>query len=156
MDSRDVLRRHLATLAYRTQHALTGAPDGFADFDVGNGVRTPHQIMSHMLAMVEATSERYLGKKIERSGEVPWEEAISRYHSALADLDKALAAVEAPDSDTVLRLFQGPWLDAMTHVGQLMMLRRLAGAPVSGANYYRADIKDGQLGPEQPLPEGNR
>ena len=42
--------------------------------------------------------------------------------------------------------------DALTHVGQLAMLRRLAGCPIRGENYYVAEIAVGQAGAEQPAP----
>ena len=40
----------------------------------------------------------------------------------------------------------------LAHVGQIAMLRRLAGAPVRGENYYKADIAAGRVGPEQAAP----
>jgi hypothetical protein len=46
----------------------------------------------------------------------------------------------------VERLFQGPVADAPTHVGQLALLRRLAGSPVQGENYFKAEIAVGQVG----------
>ncbi len=52
----------------------------------------------------------------------------------------------------VERLFQGPIADALTHVGQIAFLRRLAGFPVRGENYARADITIGKVGSEQPRP----
>lgn len=41
------MRHFLASLAYRTHKALAGAPRNFATLSVGNGVRTPLEILSH-------------------------------------------------------------------------------------------------------------
>ena len=51
------------------------------------------------------------------------------------------------------KLFQGPIADALTHVGQLAMMRRAAGAPVKGENYFVADITVGRVGQEQTAPK---
>ena len=80
-------------------------------------------------------------------------ETMETFHQKLSALDKTLQEVDLPDDEKYLKLLQGPICDAMTHVGQLMMLRRLVGSSIPGANYYRADIKNGQVGPNQPLPE---
>jgi hypothetical protein len=47
-------------------------------------------------------------------------------------------------------LFQGPIADALTHVGQLAMQRRLTGAPTRGENFFVAVVTAGQVGEEQP------
>jgi hypothetical protein len=48
------------------------------------------------------------------------------------------------------RLFQGPIADALTHVGQLAMLRRVAGSPAWSENYSVAKITAGCVGADQP------
>jgi hypothetical protein len=50
------------------------------------------------------------------------------------------------------RLLQGPFSDAMTHAGQLALLRRLAGAPVPPENFIVANIESNRLGPDQAAP----
>ena len=50
------------------------------------------------------------------------------------------------------RLLAGPIADAMTHVGQLALLRRMAGVPTIGENYFAADIVTGRVGPDQSPP----
>jgi len=79
---------------------------------------------------------------------LPWEREIARFFETLNGLDAYL------ESDAKLgfepeKLFQGPIADALTHVGQIALLRRLAGAPVRGENYFKADIAVGRVGPEQ-------
>lgn len=152
MDHKDILRRHLATLAYRVRHALKEAPMGFEDFDAGMGVRTPEQIINHINSLLHATDLSFRGEKMAGTDELPYREAVEEFHALLQKLDWTIGTVEMPGDDTILRVYQGPLSDAMTHVGQLMLLRRLSGSPVVGGNYYRADIKNGELGPNQKLP----
>jgi hypothetical protein len=152
MDYRETMRRFLATLAYRTRHAFHAAPTGFEDFDAGMGVRTPVQVLNHMNDCVSMTDDMLRGRKPERLEAVPLMEALEIFHMSLQKLDKTLQEVTLPEDEKCLRLLQGPLCDAMTHVGQLMMLRRLMGSPIPGAVYYRSDIRNGQVGPNQPLP----
>ena len=77
-----------------------------------------------------------------------WDSEIARFFDGLRRLDEALAA-DAPLGFPVEKLFQGPDADALTHIGQIAMLRRLAGSPVKGENYFKAEIQAGQVGPEQ-------
>jgi hypothetical protein len=153
MDYRDTTRRLIATLAFRTRHALKNAPTGFEDFEAGMDVRTPHQIIHHMNDCVSMTNDMLSGRKPERLEVMSFMETVETFHEKMSALDKTLADVELPDDEKCLRILQGPLCDAMTHVGQLMMIRRLMGASIPGATYYRSDIKNGQVGPNQPLPE---
>jgi len=80
-----------------------------------------------------------------------WNEDSDRFFAALAAFDGYLASGEelhAPPE----KLFQGAIADALTHVGQIAMLRRLAGAPVRGENYSVAKIETGRTGPDQNKP----
>lgn len=152
MDHRVFLRQMLASLAFRFRHAIKDAPIAFEDFEAGMDTRTPEQILNHVNDMLIAVEHRYRGKKPHLPESVPWMEAVERFHSSLDKLDSTITEKDGPEDDMLLRLFQGPLCDAMTHIGQLMMLRRLVGSSVEGANYYRAAIKAGRLGPEQELP----
>ncbi len=151
MTSQGLLRRLLASMAFRVQHAIRNAPEGFCDFEAGNETRTPCAILNHIIAILKASEEIYRGQEYEIPAELPWEAAIEKFHQSLKKLDQTLLESEPPDDRVIRALFQGPWLDAMTHVGQLMMLRRLAGAPVELVPYYKSDMRDGHLGPDQDL-----
>ena len=153
MNYTETMRRLLATLAFRTRHAFSEAPEGFEDFDAGMGVRTPHQILHHMNDCVSMTNDMLRGQKPTRLEEMSFMETVETFHQKLKELDDTLQEVKMPDEEKCLKLFQGPLCDAMTHVGQLMMLRRLMGSSIPGATYYRSEIKNGQVGPNQPLPE---
>lgn len=151
MDYFYLLRHYLATVAFRTQHAIAGAPEDFPEFKAGKNVRTPLSILNHMTEMAVGTNEVYCGRDFDKLDPLPWDEVIDRFHSALHELDNSLLEADPPGANRILQLFQGPWLDIMTHIGQLMTLRRLSGSPVDVEPYYRSNIRVGQVGPEQPL-----
>jgi hypothetical protein len=146
------LRHAVATLAYRAAKALRGAPPAFADFSVATGTRTPAQIVAHMGDLLDWALFLARGKQSwHDSTPLPWEREVARFFAALAAFDAFLAS-DQPLGWTAERLFQGPIADALTHTGQLTMLRRLAGAPVRGENYARAMITAGTIGMEQAAP----
>ena len=149
-EKRDLLRHTLATLAYRTARALEGAPATFAGFD-GAG-RTPAQILAHMGDLFDWALSMAEGKPAWHNSEpIAWAEEQKRFFGALGVFDAFLAspaALQAP----IERLFQGPVADALTHAGQLAMLRRLVGAPIRGENYFVAAIAAGQVDAAQPTP----
>jgi hypothetical protein len=145
---REFLRHTLATLAYRAVRALDGAPEEFASY-FGAG-RTPAEILAHMGDLFEWALSIAEGRETWHNSEpLPWAEEKGRFFAALRAFDEALARPEPIHGD-LERLFQGPIADALTHTGQLAMMRRLAGYKILGENYYVADIKSGQTGVEQP------
>jgi len=148
---RDFLRHSLATLAYRGGKALRNAPVEFADFR-GAG-RSPVQILAHVGDLLDWSLSMAQGEqKYVESQTLPWNEEVTRFFSALRRFDDYLASAK-PVHAPMEKLFQGPIADALTHVGQIAMLRRMAGVPISGENYFVADIAVGRLGPEQSSPK---
>jgi len=148
-DGREWLRHALATLAYRGGKAVRGAPDAFAEWRPGPSSRTPAQVLAHIGDLLDWTVCLCRGEQTwHDSKPLPWDEEVARFHRALAAVDAVLAG-EAPLGTPVERLFQGPIADALTHVGQITMLRRIFGSPVKGENYSKAEIVAGRLGPEQ-------
>ncbi|HYU36248.1 MAG TPA: hypothetical protein VEW48_29160 [Thermoanaerobaculia bacterium] len=149
---RQFLRHTVATLAYRGGKALRGAPDGFGSFRLQEGSRTPLEILSHIGDLFDWAVSLFQGQHVWRPAELgTWEGQVERFFSVLRRFDEALASPE-PLGFPAEKLFQGPIADAFTHVGQIAMLRRLAGAPVRGENYFKADIEAGRVGPEQTAP----
>ena len=145
----DLLRHALATLAYRAAKALRGAPPSFAGFHAGPGSRSPAEILAHMGDLMDWGRAMAIGApKWHDSEPLAWDAEYARFFAAVKAFDDVLAA-EAPLHHELPRLFQGPIADALTHTGQLTMLRRLSGAPMKGENYNRADIAIGRVGPEQ-------
>lgn len=150
--ARQLLRHTVATLAYRARKPLKGAPAGFSDFKASEKTRTPGQILGHLgdlidwaLSMAEGT------KKWHDSSPLPWEQGAQRFYAALDAFDKFLAS-EAPLDCSPDQLFQGPIADSIWHVGQLALLRRIAGAPIRGENYFKAEITVGRVGRDQAAP----
>jgi hypothetical protein len=139
-DSRAFLRHTLATLAYRGGKTMRGAPPEFASFKADATSRTPAQIVAHIGGLLEWALSLALGKQAWRPAEpLPWDEEVARFHRCLSALDDYLASSETLH-DAPEKIFQGPIADALTHVGQLAMLRRVSGAAIKGENYHRADI----------------
>ena len=147
---RELFRHTLATLAYRAARALEDSPESFAGFD-GTG-RTPAQILAHMGDLFNWALSMAEGNQGWHNSEpLPWAEEQSRFFAALKALDTYLVSGERIHAP-LDRLFQGPVADALTHVGQLAMLRRLAGCPIRGENYYVAEIATGHVGADLPAP----
>ena len=149
MNDRELLRHTVATLAYRAAKATRGAPDAFATFKAGPTSRTPVEVLAHMGDLFDwALSMAAGAPRWNTSEPKPWSEERERFFATLKRFDDRLASPE-PLAYEVTRLFQGPVADALTHTGQLTMLRRLHGAPVKGESYNRADIVVGRVGAEQ-------
>lgn len=149
---RQLLRHAVATLAYRGGKALRGAPEEFAVFHIGEKTRTPGQILAHLGDLLDWALSIARGKEEwQNSAPLPWSKGTDRFFEALQALDDFLASKEAlavpPE-----KIFQGAIADSLTHVGQIALLRRLAGAPIRGENYSRADIVAGRVGPKQAAP----
>lgn len=149
---RELLRHTLATLAYRGGKAARGAPDGFTGFQMAPGCRTPGQILAHIGDLLDWALSIAKGKQEwHDSAPLLWDKATERFFSALGAFDDYLGS-DQPLGVSSEKLFQGPIADALTHVGQIAILRRLAGAPVKGENYFRAGIIAGRVGPDQAPP----
>lgn len=149
---RELIRHTIATLAYRGGKAIRGLPDDSADFRVAAGVRTPRQILAHVGDLLDWALSIADGKQKWRDSEpLAWEREQQRFFAALEALDRRLASSD-PLHVVPEKLFQGAIADALTHVGQIAMLRRIAGCPVRGENYFVAEIVSGRVGPAQAAP----
>jgi hypothetical protein len=153
MDSkRELLRHTVATVAYRGGKAIRGAPPTFASFRAGDTTRTPAAILAHIGDLFDwALSIAKGAQAWNNSTPLPWDQEVERFFATLRRFDDYLAS-DAPLACEPEQLFQGPVADALNHVGQIALLRRLAGAPIKGENYYRADIALGRVGAEQTSP----
>ncbi len=148
---RNLLRHFLAALAYRAQKALRGAPVGFGTFAAAEGVRTPIQLVRHMTSVLGYARTFFVGGRYSPDPLPSLEEEAVRFHGMLEDLARHLqGGTPLAQGMSAERLLQGPLSDAMTHAGQLAMLRRLAGAPVAPENFIVADIDADRCGPQQP------
>jgi hypothetical protein len=153
MDEKRVMLCHfLAALAYRTQKALRNAPSGFGDFSSGERTRTPRGLVRHMTSVLGYARTFFVGGQYWPEELPDLAREVERFHAMLADVAGHLRKGSPLLGITPEQLLQGPFADAMTHAGQLALLRRLAGAPVPPENFIVADIHPDRLGPEQPLP----
>ncbi|MDX1384838.1 MAG: hypothetical protein R3190_14390, partial [Thermoanaerobaculia bacterium] len=151
-EKRWMLRHFLAALAYRTQKAFRGAPGSFAAFEAGNRVRTPHDLLLHMTSVLGYALTFFEGGSYRPEKLDDFDAEVERFHGKLVALARHLEEGTPLRGTTPERMLQGPFSDAMTHAGQLAMLRRLAGAPVPPENFIVADIDPENLGSEQPEP----
>lgn len=150
---RKLLAHFLAALAYRTQKALRDAPADFGSFRAGDGVRTPAELVRHMTSVLGYARTHFIGGRYWPEPLDSLQEEIDRFHEMLGLLAQHLRNGD-PLSEGMSeeRLLQGPFSDAMTHAGQLALLRRLAGAPVPPENFIVAEIEPDRLGPDQATP----
>ncbi|MFZ3263815.1 MAG: hypothetical protein WA172_07435 [Terriglobales bacterium] len=151
-DDRTLLRHTLATLAYRGEKTIGGAGPDFANYGSPETLRTPAKILAHIGDLMDWALSLAEGcRKWHDSTPLAWDKEGERFHAALKKFDDYLASdarLQAPAE----KLFQGPIADALTHVGQLALLRRMAGVPIKGENYFAAEIITGRVGADQAAP----
>jgi hypothetical protein len=147
-----LLRHTVATLAYRGGKSLRGAPPEFAEFRAAAQSRTPGEILAHIGDLLGWAVALADGKpEWHNSPALPLEEGAARFHAGLEAFDRRLASGQ-PLGCPAEKLFQGPIADALTHVGQIAMLRNLAGCKMKGENYFKAEITSGRVGVDQAAP----
>ena len=146
-DERTLLRHTVATLAYRSRKVLADVPPGFAAFQPSGDSRSAVQILAHMGDLFDWALSIAEGRQAWKDETpLPWEEEVLRFYAALRRFDDRLAdptELKAPAPG----LFQVPIADALTHLGQIALLRRLAQSSVKGENYYKAEIAAGRIEP---------
>lgn len=150
---REFLRHMLATIAYRGGKAVRNAPEGFSMFHADEGVRTPGQILAHIGDLMDWGLSMANGKREwHDSKPLHWEKEVERFFASIKNFDDYLASDE-PLQAPAEKLFQGPVADALTHIGQIAILRRFAGEPIKAENYYKAEITIGRVGADQAAPK---
>ena len=151
MDDFTLLRHLLATLAYRAAKVMRDVPTGFATFGDGPG-RRPVNIVAHMADLMEWGTRLAAGEyRWSAGGGEDWDAEVQRFLQGMRALDDAIVT-HVPSAKDAAMVISGPLADALTHVGQLAMLRGAAGAPVRPESYARADITIGRLGLDQAAP----
>jgi hypothetical protein len=154
--TRTLLRHLLATLGYRAAKVLRDEPPGFSGMTFGASTRRPVLIVAHMADLMSWAVRLAQGEYSWRAeGGDEWNAEVARFFAGLTTLDGLLASDETlrgPVEHQVEKLIQGPLADALTHVGQLAMLRGMAGAPIQPESYARAEIIVGRVGKEQTPP----
>jgi hypothetical protein len=149
----DFLRHTIATIAYRGGKVLRDPPAGFSNMRIASTSRTPGEILAHICDLFDWAAHLCEGKHVWKDSQPQeWKEDVDRFFRVLARVDARFASgreLGCPAEG----LFQGPFADALTHIGQIALLRRVAGGPVRGENYFRAEIRTGQVGPDQSSPK---
>jgi hypothetical protein len=151
-DKRSLMRHSLAALAYRTQKALRGTQPSFASFRAAPPVRTPHELVRHMSGVLNYAPTFFGGDPSLLDTLPNFEAEIARFHQILEELGEHLLPGTPLRGVTPEQLLQGPFADAMTHAGQLAMLRRLPGDPIPPENFLLAEVHPENLGPNQAQP----
>jgi hypothetical protein len=152
LNDRQVIRHTVATLVYRAAKTFANVPAGFGAFRAKPTSRTPTEVVAHMDDLLDWALSMAKGSEVwHDSTPQGWDREVDRWYAAVREFDTYLA-----NASTIAcpleRLFQGPIADALTHVGQLAMLRNLFGTPIRGENYFRAEISIGRVGPDQAAP----
>ena len=150
-DVKRALLRHLvAALTYRAKVAVTGAPEDFSGFKFDEAIRTPAQILAHMGDLLEGSLFLMKGEFVHlNSMPVSWKEDLQRFFAAAREFDAYLAS-DAALQQPIEKIMQGPIADALTHVGQIVMLRRAAGSPIEPEGYFAAEIVPGKIYADLP------
>ncbi len=152
-DARTLLRHTLATLAYRGGKAIRNAAPDFAGYGLPETARTPAKILAHIGDLMDWALSMAEGRRDWKDSlPLPWEKECERFFAALKKFDAYLAS-DNPLAVSEEKLFQGPIADALTHVGQIAMLRRMSGVPMKGENYFMAEISVGRVGADQAAPK---
>ena len=150
-DTRALLLHLLATIAFRARYALRGAPESFGSFQAGNEVWTPAELVRHMASVLGYARSCFEGRERPRIDPLPDLAAeVTRFHAMLEEVAQHVRAGTELKGMTEEQLLQGPLADALTHVGQLAVLRRLSGSPVQRESFVQADVDPANLGPAQP------
>jgi hypothetical protein len=151
--ARDLLRHTLATIAYRGKKILCDAPADFSTFKSGETTRTPGQLVAHLGDLFDWALSMASGKPTWHDSQPQeWSNDVDRFFAALKKFDDYLAGPEQLHASPE-KLFQGPVSDVLNHLGQLAMLRRMAGSPIKGENYYQAEVVAGRVGKDQAPPK---
>ncbi len=145
---REVLRHMVATVAYRGGIAVLDARESFSSFRAQETTRTPGEILAHIGDLLEGSLHLVKGEMVYlTSTPLPWKDEVKRFFTAVKAFDVYLAS-DAPLACPVEKLVQGPIGDALTHVGQIVMLRRISGNPIRSAAYFTAEIVAGEVNQE--------
>ncbi len=146
-----MIRHFLASIAYHANKAIKNAPENYPELDIGKGVKTPRRILHHITGVLSYAHSFYEHYDTTYFDLKSWDEEVEAFHDVLSKLDESFKQ-KPIEKVTLEQLLQGPLSDSMAHIGQLLMLRRMAGSPIKAENFLYADIQKGVIGPNQPEP----
>jgi hypothetical protein len=135
----------VATLAFRGGIAISDAPENFAALRAGEATRSAGEILAHIGDLIQGSLYLMKGEFIYlQSPARLWAKDVKRFFAAIEELDSFLAS-DAPLAQPIEKILQGPIADALTHVGQIVLLRRIAGKPIQAESYFTVEIKAGEV-----------
>ncbi|MDQ0721958.1 hypothetical protein QF049_003219 [Paenibacillus sp. W4I10] len=141
MDEIYFLRHYLSSLKYRFSKAILNAPSNYPNYELGNGVRTPIEILAHMSDVIRYAQSVFDDQVQLKKESGNWNDEVHTFFNELHNLDNLMKSNGIPNKDRIIeKLIQGPLSDAMTHVGQLSMIRRMAGDSIPGENFFIAEV----------------
>ncbi len=144
---RQLLKHLLAALVYRFTKSIKDVENEFWNFKVKDGVRTPHQLVVHIINVLGYVKTFFIGGKF-RAKMQDVENDVNRFYEIIQELDKLISKDELREIHPK-KLLQGPLSDSMTHIGQIAMIRRIFGSPIAPENFVFADIESNNLGKNQ-------
>lgn len=154
----ELVRHLLATLVYRTTKIIHDAPPDYPSLSIGNKVRTPEKILGHINSLIQLSNRFWsperpvsMANRRKESGKTGWELEVELFYKIAKEFDDTMTKNPIPRKYIPEKILQGPFMDAFTHVGQLALLRRMAESPIKGESFWMADVRVGQVGPDQPL-----
>jgi hypothetical protein len=147
---RQLLKHFLATLVYRLTKSIKNADKGFWNFQVKEGVRTPHQLVVHIINVLGYAKTSFIGGTFRANIE-DVESDLKKFYTIVQELDELIGKEEFKEIQPK-NLLQGPLSDSMTHIGQIAMLRRIFGSPIPPENFVFANISSNNLSRNQSEP----
>jgi hypothetical protein len=150
-DKSEVLRHFLAAIAYRGTKAIKNAPKSYPSVSISKGVRTPVELLHHITGVLTYAHSFFENYDTTQFQLKSWDAEVDAFYEILSKLDKSLQQLNLKEI-TEEQLLQGPFSDAMTHIGQLSLLRRMADSPIPSENFIYAAVQKGAVGPNQPDP----
>lgn len=118
----------------------------------GMNMGEKQEMLRHMTSVLGYARSCFRGAPYRPEPLPTFSEEIQRFHSVLEDISVHLEADDPLADVTPEQLLQGPFADAMTHAGQLALLRRLYGSPIPPENFALADVDPSNVGADQPMP----
>ena len=157
-EKNELVRHLLATLVYRTTKIFHNSPLDFPKTSIGNRVRTPEKILGHINSLIQLSNRFWsphrplsMARLRKESAKKGWDREVDLFYQLANQFDQTLLSFSEPRKYSPEKILQGPLMDAFTHVGQLALLRRIAGSPIESESYWLANVKAGKVGPDQPL-----
>jgi len=140
----DSLRAYLGAIAFRFSYLAKNLESEFAEFDAGHGVRKPIEIIRHMSELINFCMSQYKTVESRDLEQLDWRGEKERFLALVKEFDRAIVNGTSFNNDLMQaeKMWQGPLADIMTHIGQLVMLRRLWGSPVEKISYWQAPVFD--------------